>query len=171
VASRELQDGLESRLSKGLVDFIHTETHYSIRRLLPGDLKILYTGPDFSEEDPISSEENPFDSTFMPKANEKHGGTDFTGYLTCNCLIDDEIVRLEWTCQLCNHHAYGGSIDRIRHLAACTNEKEKEESKILSNKDSEESSNKDSSFFCEKCQKTLNLRSTDILRHKRNCTG
>ena len=36
---------LESKLSKGLMDFIHTEILYSIRRLLPGDLKISYCGP------------------------------------------------------------------------------------------------------------------------------
>ena len=36
---------LESKLSKGLMDFIHTEIMYSIRRLLPGDLKIAFCGP------------------------------------------------------------------------------------------------------------------------------
>ena len=36
---------LETKLSKGLMDFIHTEILYSMRRLLPGDLKIAFCGP------------------------------------------------------------------------------------------------------------------------------
>jgi hypothetical protein len=178
VAARELQDDLESRLSKGLVDFIHTETHYSVKRLLPGDLKILYSGPDviLDEEEVKDFEDNPFEATFAPKANEKHGGVDLTSYLTFNCLLDDEIVRLEWTCEMCGQQAYGGALDRIRHFACCTDEKEKklkEEGKETetgtSQNDSKEAAS-NNAFYCEKCKKTLDLRPTDILRHKRNCS-
>ena len=43
VALADKMDELESLLSKGLVDFIHSETLFSMRRLLPADVKVLYS--------------------------------------------------------------------------------------------------------------------------------
>jgi hypothetical protein len=71
----------------GLVDFIHTETFYNIKRLLPGDLKILYSGPGSGQ---IPLDENPFSSGFNPKPNETKGGMSLTEYLTYNCIDDEE---------------------------------------------------------------------------------
>ena len=44
VALADKMDELESLLSKGLVDFIHSETLFAMRRLLPADIKVLYVG-------------------------------------------------------------------------------------------------------------------------------
>ena len=41
VALADKMDELESLLSKGLHDFIHSETLFSMRRLLPADIKVL----------------------------------------------------------------------------------------------------------------------------------
>ncbi len=57
----------------GLVDFIHTETFYSMRRLLPGDLKILYSGPGSGQ---IPVDRNPFSAEFEPRLNYTKGGVD-----------------------------------------------------------------------------------------------
>ncbi len=83
----------------GLVDFIHTETFYSIKRLLPGDLKVLYSGPGSGV---IPLDENPFLSNFEPKPHETKGGMILTNYLTFNCIEDPEdCIRLEWICEFC----------------------------------------------------------------------
>ena len=42
VALADKMDELESLLSKGLVDFIHSETLFAMRRLLPADVKVLF---------------------------------------------------------------------------------------------------------------------------------
>ena len=34
------QNALEAKLSRGLVEFVHNTTVFSIKRLLPGDLKV-----------------------------------------------------------------------------------------------------------------------------------
>ena len=41
VALADKMDELESVLSKGLHDFIHSETLFAMRRLLPADIKVL----------------------------------------------------------------------------------------------------------------------------------
>ena len=85
--------------SPGLVDFIHTETFYSVKRLLPGDLKLLYSGPGSGQ---IPLDENPFLSNFEPRPHETKGGMILTNYLTFNCVEDPEdSIRLEWTCEFC----------------------------------------------------------------------
>ena len=37
---RAEQNALEAKLSRGLVEFVHNTTVFSIKRLLPGDLKV-----------------------------------------------------------------------------------------------------------------------------------
>ena len=85
--------------SPGLVDFIHTETFYSVTRRLPGDLKLLYSGPGSGQ---IPLDENPFLSNFEPRPHKTKGGMILTNYLTFNCVEDPEdSIRLEWTCEFC----------------------------------------------------------------------
>ena len=68
---------LETVLSRGLVDFIHTESLMSVRRLLPGDLKVIYNRTP-TVDPPIN---NPFGSS-NPKPDEDKGGVQLNDFLS-----------------------------------------------------------------------------------------
>ena len=86
VARADKMDELESILSKGLVDFIHSETLFSMRRLLPADIKVLYVGEGLGAL--VIGEVNPFGDSPTDEAmpHEKKGGLRLNEYLTYNCL-------------------------------------------------------------------------------------
>ena len=59
----ENQRVIERKLSSGLIDFVHNDTVFSVRRLLPADVKELYTGRDPRVSIPS---ENPLQNDFCP---------------------------------------------------------------------------------------------------------
>ncbi len=63
---------------------IHTEILCSVRRLLPGDLKIAFVGPGQGQTFDID------DNVFGEKIelNDTKGGVNLNDYLTFNCLIN-----------------------------------------------------------------------------------
>lgn len=60
---------------------MNSQVYYSIKRLLPGDLKVIYYG---SEEVHPSIDPNPFEDGFECRANEKKGGV----YITDNVVFN-----------------------------------------------------------------------------------
>lgn len=60
---------------------MHTTIPYTIKRLLPADLKTLYIG---STNNDISIEPNPFQSDFKSKPNITKGGIYVTESITYN---------------------------------------------------------------------------------------
>ena len=152
----------------GLVDFIHTETFYSMKRLLPGDLKILYSGPGSGQ---VSVDKNPFaDDAFELKLNETKGGIGLTEYLTYNCIDDpDDSIRLEWICDVCGEKSYSGALDRIFHFAGClaTQDEKSFEEEMAAKPQKVNPMAKP--FNCSSCRKTLMLTSTEVLRHRKVC--
>ena len=92
VARADKMDELENTLSKGLVDFIHSETLFSMRRLLPADIKVLYVGEGLGAL--VIGEVNPFGDSPTDEAmpHEKKGGLRLNEYLTYNCLENQGIV-------------------------------------------------------------------------------
>ena len=92
VALADKMDELESLLSKGLVDFIHSETLFAMRRLLPADIKVLYVGEGGGAV--VIGDINPFgdDPSFEVMPHEKKGGLRLNDYLTYNCL-ENQVQR------------------------------------------------------------------------------
>ena len=72
-AKRCREQELETVLSGGLVEFIHSESLMSMRRLMPGDLKVIYNRKPITE---ISNDTNPFPSNQKvdPKPDNEKGG-------------------------------------------------------------------------------------------------
>lgn len=58
-----------------------SQVYYTIKRLLPGDLKVLYSGPE--DAHPIV-DPNPFGQGFECRAHEKKGGV----YVTDNIVYN-----------------------------------------------------------------------------------
>lgn len=171
VATAEEQALLERRLSQGLVDFVHTETVFSVRRLLPGDVKIMFVGPG---ENPSSSGEgpSPFDPEFDPRPNEKKGGVLMADYLTYDCLEETAAEASaqtcsEWQCPICEEALFCGPLQRLRHYGACM--EREEEAKRKDARHEEKVANPNArKYFCKECDKELALTSTEILKHKRS---
>lgn len=60
-----------------LAQFMNTEVCYTVRRMLPADVKTMYKGPSFGEE-AIEVDPNPFADGFVAVANETKGGVHIT---------------------------------------------------------------------------------------------
>lgn len=74
---------LEAELWENLALYMNSEVAYTIKRLLPGDLKTLYVGEQQNIEDLLAQfKPNPFDSQFECVRNENKGGI----YITDNIL-------------------------------------------------------------------------------------
>jgi hypothetical protein len=72
---------LEQELSSELPQFTHTEIVYTLQRLLPADLKVMYVGPG-RNEDPVTP--NPFCSDWECTPHPEKGGVRVTSYITFN---------------------------------------------------------------------------------------
>jgi hypothetical protein len=72
---------LEQELSSDLPQFMHTEIVYTLRRLLPADLKVMYVGPGRNEE---LIAPNPFSSDWECTPHPKKGGVRVSPFITFN---------------------------------------------------------------------------------------
>lgn len=169
------QRELERSLSNGLVEFLHTETVFSVKRLLPADIKVAYLGEGCGA---VNVEENPFATLdWSAKPHEKKGGMRLTANLTYNCLVDDagimaEYACLLWQCPVCQEEMYCSPLSRMKHLAGCTEEEENKKRKELveeQKKEQKETNPLARKFYCDKCCQELRMTSTQILKHKRSC--
>lgn len=162
---------LESRLSKGLLEFMHTETLHCQKRLLPGDLKVMYYSSCASQtKDQSDIEANPFGTMDDVQVNESKGGLDLLPYLTYDCLVGDELVVkscFEWECLECQEKRYSSCLQRLSHVKECWDKhaKEQHQEQIQENKRKDPNSQE---FHCRQCNKTLWLTMTEILRHKKS---
>lgn len=72
---------LEQELSSDLPQFMHTEIVYTLQRLLPADLKVMYVGPG-RNEDRITP--NPFCSDWECTPHPTKGGVRVSPFITFN---------------------------------------------------------------------------------------
>jgi hypothetical protein len=168
---------LEAVLSRGLVDFIHSETLFSIRRLLPADIKTLYVGEGLGQSD--VGDVNPFGEREVMQ-HEKKGGMRLTDYLTYNCLENQvnemPMLAVNWTCPRCEREMYVGPVQRIVHHAGCVEEEEserrkkEEEEKVKAGLQQGSSNPNAREYHCHECDKAMWMTSTEILKHKRGHT-
>lgn len=78
----EILKKLEQKLSQAVISFMNCEVVYTVKRLLPGDLKIMYN-QSFEEQEEMmrACTPNPFNETFDCVADEKKGGIRVTTYI------------------------------------------------------------------------------------------
>ncbi|XP_033607605.1 probable ATP-dependent RNA helicase DHX34 isoform X2 [Cryptotermes secundus] len=160
---------LEQELSSDLPQFMHTEIVYTLRRLLPADLKVMYVGPG-ENEDLITP--NPFSSDWECTPHPKKGGVRVTPYITFNCVnvfrshLDgyDDGSENEWNCPHCGLDMNLDSIQKLQHMETCKpsqNEQGADEEETVTRKPNS------LAYQCAQCDRTLYLTPTEILRHKK----
>jgi len=173
---RAEQNALEAKLSRGLVEFVHNTTVFSIKRLLPGDLKVLYVGAGRNME---TLEANPLGEDFNPSPNLTKGGMRLSANVTHNCVKSDEKrptapLEEQFCCHICQAEFCCGPLVRMEHLGTCKGREEEalnaELTKVAEEKRQAEAGGPLArSFYCSKCDTDLRLTSSEILRHKRSC--
>lgn len=72
---------VEQSLTQELIEYMHTTIPYTVRRLLPADLKMIYVGIGNNDE---SIEPNAFQSNFKSTPNVIKGGAYVTDSITYN---------------------------------------------------------------------------------------
>lgn len=83
MSTEEDCQGLERKLTEDLVNLVASQVVYSVRRLLPADLKQLYVGAGNHSAIGV----NPFHSGQILTNNDKLGGVFLAPYLTYNWFV------------------------------------------------------------------------------------
>jgi ATP-dependent RNA helicase DHX34 len=186
LVTQKLETELDSKnfskfddLERDLCKFMHSDINYTIKRLLPADLKTLYHG-DTNNIEHLILNPNPFCETFECIGNDVKGGVFVTENITYGCLnetdwshqIAEEIFNNEYECPGCKCIFNLTNIQKLQHMATC-----KEESEVdnIIVKDTETrplaTSSNQKLYKCEVCKKEMYLSNTDILKHKKKCNS
>ncbi|KAL6256792.1 hypothetical protein P5V15_011732 [Pogonomyrmex californicus] len=161
---------IEQNLTQELIEYMHTTIPYTIKRLLPADLKMIYVG---SGNNNTSVEPNPFETDFKSKPNVTKGGVYVTDNITYNCVKETnwseqliaEMQETEWHCQNCNLRASLSSLEKLQHQNSCTiaidtTSIDKERENVTRKANSQ-------AYDCFACSLTLYLTPIEILKHKK----
>ena len=161
---------IERKLSAGLLDFVHNDSVFSVKRLLPADLKELYIGPETSPGW-FADMNNPL-TDFKPVEHPKKGGVRLSANITYGCLVEDSVMDAGlWQCPECQEEMYCGTLDRLQHMRLCTfpEEQNKEELPGQRLEEKREENPLARSWFCSACQETFKFTSGQIMKHKKSC--
>lgn len=149
-----------AQLSHSLMQFFHTEVLYSVRRLLPGDLKIAFVGPKKNQN--VEIDTNPFGEEIQ--FNEIKGGFQLNEFLNFNCLENsvEELSLLQEECEICQEKLYGSSLQLTCHYSKCFKFDQIEEQQDIIEHHKQ-------NYLCRICGKNLILSTIEILRHAKSC--
>ncbi|KAF9407084.1 hypothetical protein HW555_012772 [Spodoptera exigua] len=167
---------VQHELACDMSTYMTSEVYYTIKRLLPGDLKVLYCGND--EAHP-SIDPNPFDENFVCRPHEKKGGVNVTDNVVYNCVVDsvwsaknyEDMYNIPWTCPNCELTVCLSPLERLQHQHFTCSQKEVKTNKEDAPKTSREMKPNAKEYKCETCEQTLYLTPVEILKHKKGCKG
>jgi HrpA-like RNA helicase len=154
-----------------LVSFVNTEVSYNVKRLLPADLKEIYT------QEPAGipeNERNPFDEKYKITPNCELGGVNVTENLTYGCLVQEEwacdieerVRSTPFVCRFCEQTKLGYSPFKvIQHERFCEPNVDKVDDEPV--KVTVKANSK--AYHCDKCGKDLYLTPVETLKHKKSC--
>ncbi|XP_075043225.1 putative ATP-dependent RNA helicase DHX34 [Mixophyes fleayi] len=165
--SRRWRRDIDS-LGRHLVDYVHTEVVYSMRRLAVLEAQNLYVGPQINTDGVRLK--GLFSSEDM-KPDPVKGGYSVTSFLTYNCLRNDtdfysDCLRTFWTCPRCGLYMPFTPMERMAHQNSCVEEENTGEGEEPGNKTSSVTS-LHKEYHCDVCDKDLVLTPIEILKHKR----
>ncbi|CAK1542274.1 unnamed protein product [Leptosia nina] len=162
-------DEIQYELSKDMSAYMNCDVYYTIKRLLPADLKALYSCEEQANIDP-----NPFDREFICKPHDRKGGVYVTDNIVFNCVVDSdwsynsyqEAYSLPWTCPNCEISLCLSPLERLQHtnFTCSSKEEEKEVKPVI-----KEVKPNGREYKCEICKETLYMTPVEILRHKKSC--
>ncbi|KAJ0175217.1 hypothetical protein K1T71_009358 [Dendrolimus kikuchii] len=165
-------DELQYELSCDISAYMNSEVYYTLKRLLLGDLKVMYVG---NEEPHCAIDPNPFEEGFECHPHEKKGGIYITDNIVFNCVVDtewsynsyEETYSVPWTCSSCEISLCLSPIERLQHkYFTCSSKVEKKEE---APKEARQNRPNAKEFKCEICNETLYMTPVEILKHKKGC--
>ncbi|XP_068622478.1 probable ATP-dependent RNA helicase DHX34 [Battus philenor] len=171
--SKSTHEELQYELSCDISSYVNCEVVYTIKRLLPGDLKVLYHGGDDAHP---TVEPNPFQQGFECRANEKKGGIYVTDNIVYNCVVDtdwsyqsyQETYELPWTCPDCEISLCLSPLERLQHKQFMCSSKT-EEKQIKDTKPPRDNRPNVKEYKCDNCNEVFFMTPVEILKHKKSC--
>ncbi|XP_058118070.1 probable ATP-dependent RNA helicase DHX34 [Anopheles ziemanni] len=179
---------MNRELWSSLAQFMNTEVCYTIKKLLPADLKSLFKGPqrlvDGDDDDDHERIElpdpNPFAEDFQPIYNETKGGIHLTENVTYGCIVETEwsmqmqqdILEQDWECKNCGGTYQLTGLQKLQHGSICkpVEVKEERDQNVLAMEGSSSKKHNANRYECPNCGRTLMLSAIETLRHKKACT-
>ncbi|OAD52775.1 putative ATP-dependent RNA helicase DHX34 [Eufriesea mexicana] len=153
----------EYTLTQELIEYMHTTVPYTLKRLLPADLKTIYVG---NSENSTLISPNPFQLDFIVIPNSIKGGVRVTNIITYNCnKLSVEMSETEWHCQNCNMQVILTNMEKLQHQQSCIKTDIKDANKHCDNVKHKPNAQV---YECSNCAKTLYLTPIEILKHKRS---
>ncbi|XP_058822915.1 probable ATP-dependent RNA helicase DHX34 [Topomyia yanbarensis] len=170
-------DQMNYELWHDLAQYMNTEICYTIKRLLPADVKIMYKGPSATEA--VELDPNPFAQDFVPITNETKGGMHITENILYACVNEtdwsmqmyEEIITNDWECANCSCTYNMTGFQKLQHKVVCKSSPAVDtdaQQPTPSTIDRQKPNSK--SFDCPVCKTTLHLTAIEILKHKKTCT-
>ncbi|KAH8408892.1 hypothetical protein KR009_003362, partial [Drosophila setifemur] len=176
-------DGSNS-LWRDLLDFMGLDMAYAIRRVLPADLKRIYTHRSLTGRF-AELETNPFAPDFPLRANEEKGGWNVSEHVVYGCLeeqpwtlaMDTALRSQPWECSHCDFVLEEFDVlEQLVHQSQCRGRRKKEKSDLSPKRETKadpkpqpSGSGSSGGYYCEGCKNQLRLSQIDILRHRRQC--
>lgn len=158
-----------------LVKFMTTDVSYNVKRLLPADIKVIYTNEATVYE---ILDTNPFDDDYKASPNKKFGGINVTENVIYNSLVLDEwdsnleveFMSNPYTCRYCDKNISGITFFKmLQHEALCFKQKKTFKSEPVPQEVPVTIKSNSKDYHCDKCDKDLKLTPIEILRHKKSC--
>lgn len=157
------------------MEFMNTDISYNIKRMLPADLKTIFSYKSYDFEKINSEIKNPFDDKFVMRTN-KIGGINVAENVTYDCLvpeewdsaIEDKILQIPLDCPKCQNMFLGTSMLKIFHHEEICAIKIKTEEQPTASADGSTKRNL-KLFHCDICKSDLYLSPIEILKHKKSC--
>ncbi|KAK8759847.1 hypothetical protein V5799_028882, partial [Amblyomma americanum] len=165
--TRNMQKQLRQRYDAVL----KTEIPYTVKRLLPADVKHLYTGAQAFRALAQDNEGCLAEDRFQ--VNPRKGGVFLSSYFTFGCLEEmslpeEMLMNKTCRCPLCDEELPLGVMDAVLHLDTC--DKDSEIIKGASAEPEEAEQPHDplkKAYFCKDCNRELRLTLPEIFQHKK----
>lgn len=168
-------------LTEELLSYMNSEVAYNVKRLLPADLKDLYTFSADSFSLVKQKDKNPFDPQYVMTPNHSKGGFNVTENVVFDSLTDEDwsynlevqLFEIGLSCKYCKEVLTGRTLfEFMQHEEFCDS-RLKEVKKEVDEGQSSSTVVKANAkqWHCPKCSKDLMLTPTEILKHKKSCNG
>ncbi|XP_017145083.1 probable ATP-dependent RNA helicase DHX34 [Drosophila miranda] len=160
-----------------LIDFMGLDVPYAVSRLLPADLKRLYTHQTAM---PLLEklQGNPFDIDYPPSPNMTKGGINVSENVVYGCVADQPwtlamqaaLQARAWQCSKCDFQLEKcDMLEQLVHRQECKKVRPASPVHVQQPPTARVASNS-GNYFCESCKRHLNIcLPIDILRHRRQC--
>ncbi|XP_058062479.1 probable ATP-dependent RNA helicase DHX34 [Anopheles bellator] len=169
---------MNRELWSSLAQFMNIEVCYTIKKLLPADLKAIYKGPHVEEDEPKEElpSPNPFAEDFHPIHNNQKGGVYLSEHITYGCIVEtdwslqmySEILEQDWECSNCKGTYRLTGLQKLQHAEVCkpTEVKQEEDGPYEGGAPERQNLKR---YDCASCGRRLMLRAIDVLKHKKSC--